>query len=147
MNAPAVEDLSNYNPVEDPAFMQLLKDWEKAQRAAAKAVDEERKLRDEVAKCAFVNPKEGVNKLKLLHGYQLEMDYKVNRTIDRAVLQQYSDTLEGMGVDLGQLIREKPELRVGEYKKIAPEVRNVFDLCLTIKPGTPSLKINLPKRG
>ncbi|WYV98837.1 hypothetical protein [Stenotrophomonas phage CM2] len=70
MNVPAVEDLSNYNPVEDPAFMQLLKDWEKAQRAAAKAVDEERKLRDEVAKCAFVNPKEGVNKLKLLHGYQ-----------------------------------------------------------------------------
>ncbi|WYV98836.1 hypothetical protein [Stenotrophomonas phage CM2] len=35
----------------------------------------------------------------------------------------------------------------GRVQELAPEVRNVFDLCLTIKPGTPSLKINLPKRG
>lgn len=141
------QDMTNYNPVEDEAFMKLLAEWEAAQRAAAKAVDKERMLRDEVAKCAFVDPKEGVNKLKLKHGYQLEMDHKINRTVDRALLGQYSDTLEGMGVDLGQLIREKPELRVGEYKKLPEEARKVFDLCLTIKPGTPSLKINLPKRG
>lgn len=134
------------NPLNDPASMKLLTDWQKARTNAAKFADEEMALRKQIAEVFFVNPKEGTNKFKLNAGYVLKLDHKISRRPDRALLDQFRDTFEGAGINVDELIRNTPELRIGEYNKLDNVKRQLFDQVLTIKPSAPTLSIDLPKR-
>lgn len=134
------------NPLNDPASMKMLADWQKLRTQVAKLADEEMSLRKQIAEVFFVNPKEGTNKFKLNAGYVLTLDHKISRRPDRALLDQFRDTFDGAGINLDDLIRNTPELRVGEYKKLTPDQQAMFDQVLTIKPSAPSISIDLPKR-
>lgn len=123
----------------------LLKKWDVLRKKVAAAEEEEKALRKTIAGLAFPKPKEGTNNLNLANGFVLEIDHKINRTVDRAALDTFKDTLESNEIDISALIREKPELRVGEYKKLSDKQRMIFDNCLTIKEGMPGMKIVMKK--
>lgn len=134
------------NPLNDPASMKLLADWQKKEKELAKVRDEEMALRRQITEVFFPTPKEGTNSFKLNAGYRLKLNYSISRRPDRALLDQFRDTFEGAGINLDELIRNTPELRTGAYKALTDDQRKLFDQVLTIRPSAPSLDIELPKR-
>lgn len=50
------------------------------------------------------------------------------------------------GMSPDTLVNWKPSLSVSAYRELTKEQRQMFDECLSIKPGTPSLEIVLPAR-
>ena len=92
----------------------------------------------------FPNPKEGTNKVKLGNGYVLQADYKLDRAIDVSLFTVYGDTFDRLAIP-HNIVRTKLELSVTTYKGLSEKQRHAFDQCLTIKPGSPSVKLNPPK--
>lgn len=104
-------------------------------------------LRKELASKAFPTPVEGSgNKLPLTDGWILQMDYPINRKVDEALLLNLKPQLLEHGIPVDDLVRYKPDLATGAYRKLTDEQRAEFDAVLEIKPGTPALEVKLPKR-
>lgn len=131
---------------EDQVTEQDIIAWYEADAALTKAKNHEMLLRQRVFKGLFTAPVEGTNSLNLKDGYVLKATYKLNRSVDLEAVQTLADDLREAGVDAAQVIRYKPELETKAYKSLNLDQKKVFDQCLVIKPGTPSLEIVLPKR-
>lgn len=131
-------------------------DWYNAQAELARWKSREALLRARMFKHYFPTPKEGTNDLALgplLQAAGIEDDGRVlkgghviNRSVDEAALLVLMPALNEKKIPVEKLIKRKPELAVGEYRKLTDEERNLFDQALVIKPGTPSLEVVLPKR-
>lgn len=96
---------------------------------------------------------EGTNNYPLNDGTGavLKADRKVDRKVDEAALDAYKASSKEEGSNLpklpwNKLIRYKPELAVGEYKKLTAEERTACDQVLIIKDGSPQLEIVIPKK-
>ena len=133
------------------ALLKKIGIWNMAQKQLADIKKQEAELRAEVFAALFDNGefplKEGANKLDLPDGWSITATHKLNYNIDEAVI---SDTLEQMREkgfsDLG-LVKYKPSLSVAEYRKIDDEMKGILSAALTIKPGSPSMKLIPPKEG
>jgi hypothetical protein len=110
-------------------------------------------LRAKIFGFYFPNPKEGTNKFDLKDGTGavLKATHVINRSVEpgsldalKAAMHQDGSNLPKLCLD--ELIRYKPELAVSEYRKLTAEEALVFDQCLIIKPGSPSLEITIPKK-
>lgn len=123
--------------------LQKLAEWTTATETLKKAKKREAKLRQEAFDLFFPDPEEGVNTAQLEAGYKLKGTHKINRNLDEAALPAVFEKLPEGTKDL--LIKEKPNLILAAYKKLNKKNRNVFDMALTIKPGTPSMEIVAPK--
>lgn len=121
--------------------------WHELNEQLTKVKAEEILLRKEIFGEAFPDPTEGSkeNKMNLPDGWILQGDYKITRTVDRAVV----DTLL-RGDNTGPLIDlcfdYKPSLVLKEWKGLGDEDRALLSDAVTEKPGAPALKIILPKR-
>lgn len=114
-----------------------------------------------------IQPKEGTNNFELPDGFVLKAQRVINRSVDQGSLAalkeerfQLSKKIASGNYDeveqarwnlladipLDDLVRYKPELETREYRKLSDEARNVFDIALVIKDGTPQLDIVKPKR-
>lgn len=129
----------------------LAAQWYAAKKAADKAVAAEKALRADLVALAFPSGlKEGAsNKADLPESWQLSVTGVVNRTVDEAALGATLELIKektGVTIDPADLIRYKPELKVGEYKKLGDDVKKLFDNALTIKDGSPQVEVKLPKR-
>lgn len=131
---------------------QLAAEWLKAQKALAKAKEAESVARAALVKAAF--PKglaEGTNTFDLPGKWKVKISGVVSRTIDEAALPAILARIKEKfdGLDVSNIVRFKPELKVGDYKKLDAKVQKVFDNALTIK-GTgdtsPQVKIEEAKR-
>lgn len=104
----------------------------------------------------FPKAEEGVNNYDLpeVNGvpYELKGTRKIDRKIDEAMLKKMTEVsktdagevpseLDQLGVPVESLVRWKPELNVGAYKKLSDNVRKVIDKMLIIKDGSPSMEI------
>lgn len=125
--------------------------WNAIQAQLATVKAQEAALRSELFAALFDNGKfplkEGANKLDLPDGWSIQATHKLNYSIDEAVI---SDTLEQMrekGFSDRGLVKYKPSLSVAEYRKIDDEMKGIFSAALTIKPGSPSMKLVPPKEG
>jgi hypothetical protein len=109
---------------------------------------EELTLRKELFGAAFPDPSEGGkdNKMNLADGWILQGDYKINRTVDRAVVD-----ILAKGDNTAPLVDKvfdyKPSLVLKEWRALSAEDRILLADAVTEKPGTPALKVVLPKRG
>ena len=120
--------------------------WSEAAEQLAAIKNTEMLLRNRVFKGKFLNPVEGTNSTPLLNNYVLKATYKLNRTIELEAVSTLADDLHKAGINTTELIKYKPELDIKAYKALNEDQRKVFDMCLIVKPGTPSLEIVLPKR-
>lgn len=103
-------------------------------------------LRKKIFDNAFPDPKEGTNNFELADGYMLKGKYELNRDIDQGALDALKDTLREKGINPDVLVKYKPSLSIREYRQLTEEEHKLFDQCLIVKPGSPSLEIVLPKR-
>jgi hypothetical protein len=142
-------DLSD-TPVVTPS--DLVKWYETRQQIAVLNAAES-ELRARIFKHYFKTPEEGVNSQALNDGTGavLKGTHVINRTVDQASLDALRKELADAEsklpeIPVDELIRWKPELKVGEYRKLSPKQRKAFDRVLVIKPGMPQLEITIPKR-
>lgn len=142
-------DLSE-TPVVTPS--DLVKWYEMRQQIAVLNAAES-ELRARIFKHYFKTPEEGVNSQALNDGTGavLKGTHVINRTVDQASLDALRKELADAEsklpeIPVDELIRWKPELKVGEYRKLSTKQRKAFDRVLVIKPGMPQLEITIPKR-
>lgn len=121
--------------------------WVITQRVEADKV-RELELRKQLFGAAFPDPTEGSkhNRMNLSDGYILQGDYKINRTLDAAVV---STLMKGDNTRpvVENVIDYKPSLLLPKWKALGTEDRALLADMVTEKPGTPTLKIVKPKRG
>lgn len=121
--------------------------WELTQRLEADKL-RETELRKELFGAAFPHPSEGSakNKFALADGYILQGDYKINRTLDQAVISTLSkgDNTRPL---VESVIKYNPALVLPKWKALSAEDRILLADMVTEKPGTPALSIVKPKRG
>lgn len=132
------------------AFYQTLAEWHKIATEIATEIadkqDTEKKLRGEL--CAyFKDVVEGSgNKIALGHGKTLQLEQRINRSVDEAELDA-AISAHAVPTDIvNELFTYKPNLSVGAWKDLDDDTRKKFATIITEKPGTPSLKIITPKR-
>lgn len=105
----------------------------------------EMELRKKIFAAYFENPVEGTNKSPLANGFHLLGKYPITRTVDQALLKVNMEHLRAKHINVDDIIRWKPELVIGAYRKLTQEQIHALDQCLDIKAGSPSLEIVFPK--
>lgn len=123
-----------------------ISEWYQVNEQLAALKNKEMLLRKHIFDAKFPDPVEGTNNAELPDGWLLKAKYGLNRNLDIDALNQMATSLREAGIVPEKLVKWKPELELKEYKTLSAEQRTMFDHCLLIKPGTPSLEIVMPKR-
>ena len=123
-----------------------LEEWYKATEELTKAKAKEILLRLRIFKHYFPNPVEGTNTHALPDGYEIKGTHKINRTVEPAALVVLAPKFTEASIKVDSLIEYKPDLKIREYRTLTDEQRHLFDQALTIKDGTPDVKIVLPAK-
>lgn len=123
-----------------------LAEWYKMAQDLRNLKAKESLLRKKIFGSAFPDPKEGTNSYDLPDGYVLKGQHVLNRDIDIGALDALKPKLREEGMNPDNLVKYKPELKKAEYNKLTEEQKKLFDQCLIIKPGSPSLEIVLPAK-
>lgn len=126
-------------------YLDKLKDWTEASEQLAIWKAKEISLRNELFEEGFKDPEEGVNDLELPGGWVLKATHKINRTLDEASLPAALEKLAAHGGKPDLVVKWKPDLSVSEYRKLTEAQAQILEEAMTIKPGTPSLKLVPPK--
>lgn len=131
-------------------------EWYEATRELAKIKQREHFLRMRVFRHMVPVPEEGTNTVELdphplfagmqPTGYVLKAQHVISRDIDEAALSVLQPKLIENKIPVDKLIKRKPSLAVGEYRKLTKEETQLFDQVLIVKPGSPQLEIVLPKK-
>lgn len=100
----------------------------------------ERALRDKIIKSYFPAPTEGTNKIEIT-GAVMKMTHKIDRKIDLPSLNGILGDLVKAGVDVDQLVENKPTLKVANWRKLDPTQAAIFNQCVESKVGSASLEI------
>lgn len=112
---------------------------------AKKVVEAERHFRGLVINSFYDEAKEGVNTLDLTLGWKLKYTHKVDRDIDKVVIQSVLHQLKKLGVNTDALVEWEPKLKLSAYRELTAEQRDLLDSALIIKEGSPTLVLNPPK--
>lgn len=105
-------------------------------------------LRAKIYKGMFTAPVEGTNTVDLFGGWKLKAVRKVERKIDLPLLQAIAlenGPLHVAGIRADDLVKWKPELNLPAYRLLTEAQKLVFDTCLEIKDGSPSVDLVPPK--
>lgn len=138
---------------------QELSKWYLLKKQLGEMKSAEAMMRSRIAKFFFPTPDEGTNThpLKDGTGANLKMVHTIDRKVDEGELEALreamaaaeedpTNNLHGLELDFSKLIVWKPELKIGEYRKLTEAQRQVFDRILVVRPGMPQLDITIPKR-
>lgn len=127
------------------AKLELLFNWYNKKQELQTVQAQERALRDTVVSLYLPNEekKEGTNTVKLPTGDELKIVCGIERKVDKAIFSNIVEQLIEKGVDVNEVVETKVELRVGNYKKLTEEQRNVMDECVTSKWGSPQVSIKI----
>lgn len=121
-----------------------LEAWYKLQAELTRLKAAEILLRSKIFKGYFPAPVEGTNSHALADGWVLKGVHKINRSVDPGALGAMRPKFTEAGIKADELIKYTPELVIKEYRTLTEEQRKLFDQCLIVKPGSPSLEIVLP---
>lgn len=118
--------------------MNLYEQWLQAAADLKRMKGEELALRLEICKDVLGDKLEGTqNEFADNHRFKITATAKLNRTIDRSVLETIWEDLTD---EERQCIDYKPSLVLGNYRQIEEEGGKLID-AVTVKPATPTLKI------
>lgn len=122
----------------------LIKEWYEAQKNLDKWKNLESDLRDQVAKEFFDDAKEGTTKIPIDEDVTLVCDQRYNYTLDHDKVPTLLNKLP-RGLK-NTLVRKKFELVKKVYDIIDVQYKEIFDECLTVKPGKPQIKLVFGKK-
>jgi len=120
--------------------------WNKVTKELADLVQREKELRQQFADKYFATASEGTNKLPVGHGFELQLDMRINRKVNESALDMAIQGKLLTAEEVDAVIKYKPEVSVGAYKKLPKEARDKFGDIITETPGTPGLKLHKPVR-
>lgn len=131
---------------------QVIVEWQESVKALASAKDNETALRAQVVERMFKDHKdEGTENVELGNGYKLKAVFKLSYSLnnkddatDKALTKLEKSGPEGAFV-AGRLVKWKPDLSVSEYKTLTAKQKAIIDEVLTVRPGTPSVELVVPK--
>ena len=129
-----------------PEYLDLLKQWAKAQLKLALAKGLESELRAKIYLYSFDDPTEGTNSKPLANGYLLKAKLPIDRKVDESQIDSVRKLLAKAGGSLDAVVRFKPELNVAVYKALPEKQKEIVDTMVTAEPGMPQLEIVLPKK-
>jgi hypothetical protein len=118
--------------------------WNEMQEQMKKLKVAEMALRKQLFTHYFPTPKEGTNTAPLSAGWVLKGGYPIERTVDIGAFNAGKELFAENGIAADSMVEFKPSLKKPEYNTLTAEQKNLFDRCLVVKPGSPSLKIVLP---
>lgn len=127
--------------------MKKIERWYQVSEQLGTLKAEELALRKEIFAEAFPNPIEGTkeNKMDLAAGWILQGDHKINRKVDEAVVSTLA-TGDNTAPLIDRCFNYKPSLILKEFKALGSNDLALLADAVTETPGTPGLKIVLPKR-
>ena len=130
----------------NPVTQEDLNTWSEMVKQLAALKAAESLLRGKIFKGMFPNPVEGTNKVPLAQGWILLATYPIARKVDLATLVAKAPALREAGIVVENVIKHTPELIISAYRGLTEDQRNLLDQVMEIKPGSPQMKIELPKR-
>lgn len=122
---------------------ELLQEWLNAVREVNRVkpiLDKERELRKSLFSGLFPEAEEGTNNYIFSEELKIQGTLPYDRKVDKVVLQAIGEECFKNGVDIGRLIEWEPKLVLKEYRKLTKDQLQMFDLCITTKPGSISMK-------
>lgn len=123
-----------------------LAEWYQLKAELSRVKSAEMLLRTKIFKAMFPAPEEGTNSYPMEDGYVLKAKHTISREIDQGTFQAMREKFAEHGINPDAVVRWKPSLEVKEYRHLTEEQIQLFDQCLIIKPGSPSLEIVKPKK-
>lgn len=121
-----------------------LAEWYRLQAELKRVKTSEMLLRVKIFKGFFPEPREGTNNFTLPDGHVLKGGHVINREVDPGSYQALQPQFQQANILFNELVKWEPKLKVAPYRTLTEEQRNLFDQCLIIKPGSPSLEIAPP---
>ncbi|WPJ68523.1 hypothetical protein OMDBNIEC_00037 [Salmonella phage STP-SP5] len=115
-------------------------EWYNTKAQLQKIQAKERLLREKIIKSYFPAPTEGTNKVEIT-GAVMKMTHKIDRKIDLPSLNGILGDLIKVGVDVDQIVENKPTLKVANWRKLNAEQAAIFNQCVESKVGSASLEI------
>lgn len=122
-------------------FEEAVERWQNLSRQLSTLKEQEFELRKQIFTACFPKPKEGANAFLMADGAKLKATYSINRTVDDAVWRPIRSLLISEGYEADDIVRYKPDLATGVYKKLPPDIRRRVDKAITAKPGAPQLRV------
>lgn len=135
-------------PQPEPVTLPEIQAWYQLKADIRRMQASEILMRQRIFKGLVPNPVEGTNTVPLEDGFgsELKAVHVINRTVDKAALSALEEQMREAGIVVEHIIEHKPELRVGNYKKLTDEQKHLVDQALVVKPGTPQLDVVVPKK-
>lgn len=124
-----------------------LEEWYKLKKKLAETKVKEELLRKKIFAGYFPEAHEGTNSMPLPDGYVLKAVRTINRSVDDAAFRSSLEELAKHGIPTDEIVKYKPELAIGTYRKLTAENQKLMDTVLVVKDGMPQLDIVKPKRG
>lgn len=131
---------------DNPVTLQDMMEWYALKDQLTAIKSKEALLRQKIFKGKFIEPREGVNSLDLEDGFVLKGTRVINRKVDDASFRTLNEEFAKAGIPTDRIVKYEPSLVTGEYRKLTAEQILLFDTCLIISDGMPSLDIVKPKR-
>lgn len=124
-------------------FYTALEQWETIKDIMGILKERELTLRTALMASTFKAPKEGANRAKLRDGRVLVATHKVNRSVDSTKLPQIDQELAAMRSNYRttEFFKTRHDLLLTDYRSAPPNIQQLLDRAITLKPGTPNLEI------
>lgn len=120
--------------------MNTLVHWYQVSEQLREIKKQELALRKQVVEEYFPELEEGANVCEIEGDATLTATLPYNYSVDQDTLDEGLEHVPATKRD--KLITWKPSMSLAVYRKLTKKARNAFTAeCVTVKPGTPSLKI------
>ncbi len=119
--------------------MSMYQQWLNAKETERQAVEERRKIEDDLVALHGIEQREGSSTLKA-DGYVVKVTQRFNRSINADELQEIAAE-EGLTAHLSSLFRWKPEINAKAWSSASEDITRPLLGAITTKPGRPSFSI------
>lgn len=120
---------------------EIAAEWAAEKEVERIAVENRRRLEDEMVKIMNVVPNLDGTITNEFDGYVIKITGRVDRKVDAEKIQELA-AQHGLESHLGTLCRWKPELNITVWKATSPQITFLLAPAITAKPGRPSFTVN-----
>lgn len=121
--------------------MSIYEAWIDAKRREAEAVEERRRIEDQLVQELHIPESLDGTSNHEACGFTIKVVGRMNRTVDSEKLQEIAAE-NGLSDHLGNLFRWKPEINAAAWKASAATITGPLSAAITTKPGRPSFTIS-----
>ena len=123
------------------AMREIAAEWAAEKEVERIAVENRRRLEDEMVKNFGLLPDLDGTVSKDVDGYVIKITGRIDRKVDADKIQELA-AQHGLESHLGTLCRWKPELNITVWKNTSPQITSLLAPAITAKPGRPSFTVN-----